>query len=408
MLQSRLFAKTLREAPRDEQSINAELLLKGGFVDKLMAGVWTYLPLGFRVLSNINKIIRQEMEAIDGVEMYMPALQPREIWETTDRWKVEEMYKLKDRSGRELGLGWTHEEVITAIAVSRVQSYRDLPQYVFQIQDKFRDEPRAKSGLVRGREFLMKDLYSFHADAGDLDSFYQKIIPAYQAIFKRLGLTSYLVEASGGAFTKEFSHEFQVLSSAGEDEIFYCKECLFARNAEVLGGLSACPKCGKTLISGKSIEVGNIFKLGTKFSEAFGLTYQSESGEKLPVVMGSYGIGPGRLMGAIVEVSHDDQGILWPPEAAPFLVHLLFLSGSARDTAQKIYQEFQKKNVPVLFDDRPDKTPGEKFTDADLIGIPWRAVVSDRTMKEDKIEVKKRNETEGTLMDMASFLKLVC
>ncbi len=408
MLQSRLFAKTLREAPRDEQSINAELLLKGGFVDKLMAGVWTYLPLGFRVLSNINKIIRQAMEAIDGVEMYMPALQPREIWETTDRWKVEEMYKLKDRSGRELGLGWTHEEVITAIAVSRVQSYRDLPQYVFQIQDKFRDEPRAKSGLVRGREFLMKDLYSFHADAGDLDSFYQKIIPAYQAIFKRLGLTSYLVEASGGAFTKEFSHEFQVLSSAGEDEIFYCKECLFARNAEVLGGLSACPKCGKTLISGKSIEVGNIFKLGTKFSEAFGLTYQNESGEKLPVVMGSYGIGPGRLMGAIVEVSHDDQGILWPPEAAPFLVHLLFLSGSAHGTAQKIYQEFQKKNVPVLFDDRPDKTPGEKFTDADLIGIPWRAVVSDRTMKENKIEVKKRNETEGTLMDMASFLKLVC
>jgi prolyl-tRNA synthetase len=408
MLQSKLFAKTLREAPKDDISTNAELLIRGGFVDKLMAGVWTYLPLGWRVLARIDAIIREEMDTIGGVELHMPTLQPREVWEVTDRWRVEEMYKLKDRSGRDLGLGWTHEEIITKIAIPFIASYRDLPQYVYQIQTKFRDEPRAKSGIIRSREFSMKDLYSFHATKEDLDTFYEIAAGAYRKIFERMGLTAYCVEASGGAFTKEFSHEFQVLSDAGEDEIYYCTACSFARNKEVIEDFKTCPKCKGELKMGTSIEVGNIFKLGTKFSEAFGLFYTNEAGEKLPVYMGSYGIGPGRLMGTLVEVHHDDHGIVWPEAVSPFTVHILPLSASVKEKGRAVYQQLARKGVPALFDDRDEKTPGERFGDADLIGIPWRVVVSEKTMKENKIEVKKRNEHDAVLMDIASFLKLVC
>ena len=406
MLQSKLFSKTFHEAPKDDTSLNAQLLIRGGFVDKLMAGVWTYLPLGLRVLSNINSIIREEMNRIGGVELYMPALQPREIWEAAGRWEVEEMYKLKDRSGRDIGLGWTHEEVITSIAVGRIQSWRDLPQYVYQIQDKFRDEPRAKSGLVRGREFLMKDLYSFHRSEKDLDSFYRVVTKAYETIFKRAGLEAYVVEASGGAFTKDYSHEFQVLSDAGEDTIFYCLKCSFARNAEIAGGLAQCPNCKGELRRGTSIEVGNIFKLGTKFSEAFGLNFQNENGEKEPVVMGSYGIGPGRLLATIVEVHHDDKGIVWPVSVAPFQAHILYLSESVRAEAERVYTALTEKRIPVLFDDRDEKTPGERFSDSDLLGIPWRIVMSEKTVAEKKFEVKRRDETKAILMDLQSFLKI--
>ena len=407
MLQSKLFSQTLREAPKDDISTNAEFLIRGGFVEKLMAGVWTYLPLGYRVLENVNTIIREEMNAIGGVELLMSALQPRELWDTTDRWKVEEMYKLKDRSGRDLGLGWTHEEAITHIAKTHIHSYRDLPQLVYQIQTKFRDEPRAKSGLIRGREFLMKDLYSFHRNKEDLVAFYDRVAEAYRAIFKRTGLTAYLVEASGGAFTKEFSHEFQVLSPAGEDETVYCKKCSFARNAEVTGDLKNCPTCSGDLDRGKSIEVGNIFKLGTKFSQAFDLSYQNENGEKELVWMGSYGIGPGRLVGTVVEVHHDEKGIIWPASVAPFMAHILFLSDSAKKHAVELYETLTENKISVLLDDRADKTPGERFSDADLIGIPWRIVISDKTIAENKIEVKKRNEPSPALMDTKSFLQLI-
>jgi len=407
MLQSKLFAKTLREAPKDDVSKNAEFLIRGGFVDKLMAGVWTYLPLSWRVIENINGIIREEMERIGGVELHMPTLQPREIWETADRWKVEEMYKLKDRSGRDIGLGWTHEEVITKIATSFINSYRDLPQYLFQIQTKFRDEPRAKSGLIRGREFLMKDLYSFHRTQKDLDEYYDKVADAYRTIFKRMGLEAYYVEASGGAFTKEFSHEFQVVSDAGEDEIVHCTSCAFARNKEVIGDFKTCPQCKGALASSKSVEVGNIFKLGTKFSEAFGLFFTDEDGGKKPVVMGSYGIGPGRLLGTIVEISHDNHGIIWPDAVAPFLVHVLALSREVEDEAKKVVTMLEKENISVLFDDRTDKTPGERFSDADLIGIPWRVVISEKTLRENKIEIKKRNEAAASFMDFESFIALV-
>jgi len=264
------------------------------------------------------------------------------------------MYKLKDRSDRDLGLGWTHEETVTKIATSFINSYRDLPRSVYQIQTKFRDEPRAKSGIIRGREFLMKDLYSFHRNRADLDEFYARVADAYRAIFARAGLTAYCVEASGGAFTKEFSHEFQVISDAGEDETVYCTQCSFARNKEVIGDFKKCPNCDGALAIGTSIEVGNIFKLGTKFSEAFGLFYTDESGEKQPVVMGSYGIGPGRLMGTIVEVSHDARGIIWPASVAPFTVHVIALSEGSRVVAGKIYEDLKKKGVEVLYDDREE------------------------------------------------------
>ncbi len=407
MLQSQLLAKTLREAPKDEISTNAQFLIRAGFVDKLMAGVWTYLPLGLLVLENINTIIREEMRRIGAVEMLMPALQPKELWETTDRWKVEEMYKLHDRSDRDIGLGWTHEEAVTKIATSFINSYRDLPQYLFQIQTKFRDEPRAKSGLIRAREFLMKDLYSFHRTTEELDSFYLIVSDAYRAIFKRMGLSAYYVEASGGAFTKEFSHEFQVLSQAGEDEIVHCGTCSFARNKEVVGDFKVCPLCGGSLTISKSIEVGNIFKLGSKFSEAFGLFFTDEDGTKKPVIMGSYGIGPGRLMGTIVEISHDERGIIWPMVVAPFLVHVLALSQDAQAKAQKFVTKLEHRGISVLFDDRPDKTAGERFSDADLIGIPYRIVLSDKTLQDNKIEVKKRNEQNPVLMSEEEFFNVV-
>src|SRR3989344_8260073 len=414
MLQSKLFSQTLREAPKDDVSTNAEFLIRGGFVEKLMAGVWTYLPLGYRVLENVNAIIREEMNAIGGGGLLFSAVPPRELWGTTNRWKVEEMYKLKDRSGRDLGLGGTHEEAITHIAKTHIHSYRDLPQLVYQIQTKFRDEPRAKSGLIRGREFLMKDLYSFHRDEKDLDAFYKIADEAYRKIFKRCGLHVYVTEASGGTFTKQFTHEYQVLSEAGEDWIVYCKQCGYAQNKEIssLKEEDECPKCEGIMKLGKSIEVGNIFKLGTKFSEAFGLYYSDEKGQKHPVVMGSYGIGPGRLLATIVETHNDAKGILWPESVAPFSVHLTALFGkegsdAVKKAAEKLYEELLAKKVEVLYDDRADKTAGEKFAAADLIGIPLRVVVSEKTLEKKGIEVKRRGEKEARIVSEKEMLKML-
>lgn len=415
MRQSQLFGKTVREAPSEEVAVNAKLLLRGGFVHKTMAGVYDYLPLGFRVLEKINTIIREEMNAIGGQELFLSAFQPRERWQKTGRWDTanDVMYQFKDNSGHELGLGWTHEEAIADIARSSIRSYKDLPLAVYQIQTKFRDEPRAKSGLVRGREFLMKDLYSFHKDEKDLGRFYKFADRAYQKIFKRLGITAYVTEASGGTFTKEFTHEYQVISESGEDWIMYCSLCRFAQNKEVsnLREGEVCPRCTQGKIQhARSIEVGNIFKLGTKFSEAFGLTFADALGVMRPVVMGSYGIGPGRALGTIVEISHDDRGIIWPDAVAPFLVHLVALIGKekhsrVRREAEKLYAHFLAKGIEVLYDDRGDNTAGEKFADADLIGIPWRVVVSVKTLQKKKLEVKRRLASKPSLMTLKDFLK---
>ena len=406
----------MRENPKDEVSVNAKLLERGGFVYKTMAGVYDYLPLGLKVLCNINAIIRKEMDAIGGQEVFLSALQPKDRWEKSGRWKALQdiMYQFKDHSGREVGLASTHEEAAAEIATTSVFSYKDLPFSIYQIQTKFRDEPRAKSGVIRGREFLMKDLYSFHRDEADLDRFYKIADRAYRKIFKQCELDALVTEASGGTFTKEFTHEYQVASNAGEDWTVYCEICRFAQNKEVsaLEEGGRCPKCGGAMKVVKSIEVGNIFKLGTKFSDAFGLFYTAEDQTKKPVIMGSYGIGPGRLMGTIVEVHQDERGIVWPEIVAPFSVHLIELCGkektnvtNVKKAAEKLYESLLAKGTRVLYDERGEKTAGEKFADSDLIGIPWRVIVSEKTLEKKGIEVKKRSEPKAKICSVKEFLE---
>ncbi len=407
MLQSKLFGKTQKEPPKDEVSLNAVFLTRGGFVDKLTAGVYTYLPLGLRVLNKIKQIVREEMNAIDGQEILMPAIHPKEVWEKTNRWTdpgTEVMFQFKGRSGKEYGLGWTHEEIITPLVRKFVNSYKDLPIYLYQIQDKFRNEPRAKSGLLRGIEFSMKDLYSFHKDEKDLDDYYQKALIAYQKVFIRCGLDSLVTEASGGSFSK-YSHEFQVLTEYGEDLIYYCKKCHYAQNkeiAEIKAG-DICPKCKNEIAEGKAIEVGNIFQLKTKYSEPFNLEYVDEAGKRKPVIMGCYGIGPSRVMGSVVEIHHDKNGIVWPKSIAPFFVHLIQLGqeNEVAKSAEKVYNKLLDKNVEVLFDNRADLSAGQKFAEADLIGIPYRLVISKKTGT--KIELKKRNEDKTKLIGISEL-----
>jgi len=346
MLQSKLFTKTKREAPKDEESINAQLLIRAGFVDKLMAGVYTYLPLGWRVLKKIENIIREEMNAIGGQEIFMPALQPKENWATTGRWdSMDDLYKVKDSSDREFALGPTHEEIVTPLAKKFINSYKDLPLCVYQFQNKFRMELRSKSGLLRGREFAMKDLYSFHIDEKDLDKYYEKAIKAYENIFNRAGLggKTHITFASGGSFSK-YSHEFQTLSDAGEDIIYICQKCGQAINKEIFGEIKICPNCeGKDFKEEKAIEVGNIFKLGTKYSAPFNLKYKDENGKEKDVVMGCYGIGPSRVMGTVVEINHDEKGIIWPESVAPFKAHLIDLRPAAngKQQGEKLYKSLQ-------------------------------------------------------------------
>ncbi|MEK7652975.1 MAG: aminoacyl--tRNA ligase-related protein [Patescibacteria group bacterium] len=414
MLQSKLFGKTLKNPPKDEVSVNAKLLAQAGFIDKLSAGIYSYLPLGLKVLNKIKQITREEMDAIGGQEILMPTLQPAEPWKTTGRWDdpgKEVMFQFEGRSGKDFGLGWTHEEIVTPLAKKFISSYKDLPVYVYQIQDKFRNEPRAKSGLLRGIEFSMKDLYSFHRDEKDLEKYYQKALEAYQKVFKRCGLDALVVEASGGSFSK-YSHEFQVLTPNGEDTIFYCEKCRYAQNKEiadvsaisgsVLGGGGKCPKCGGKIMAGKTIEVGNIFQLKTKYSAPFKLEYADEKGQPQPVVMGCYGIGPSRVMGAIAEIYHDKNGIIWPQSVAPFQIHLISLQEDKK--AGKIYDELKGQGIEVLFDDRDDSA-GAKFADADLIGIPYRVVVSKKTG--DGVEVKKRGENKVEVMKINKLIKTI-
>ena len=408
MLQSELFTKTKREAPKDEEAINAQLLIRAGFIDKLMAGVYTFLPLGLRALKKIENIIREEMIKIGGQEILMPTLQPKSNWERTGRWKsLDSLFQLKSRNLQiEYALGPTHEEVVSPLVKKFVFSYKDLPFYVFQIQNKFRDEIRVKSGLLRTREFLMKDLYSFHRDEKDLDKYYEKAAAAYQNIFKKVGLShlTYLTFASGGSFS-EYSHEFQTLTSAGEDTIYICEKCRVAVNQEIIKEQNSCPQCAnKKLKMEKAVEVGNIFKLKTKYSAPFNLKYKDEKGREKEVIMGTYGIGLNRLMGAIVEVYHDEKGIIWPEPVAPFTAHLINLSDKQQATSKKIYNTLQKAEIEVLYDDRENASVGEKFAEADLIGIPYRLVVSEKTG--DKIEIKKRNENKTKLISEKELINL--
>ena len=416
MLQSKLFYKTSKDISEEEKSTNAQLLIRAGFVDKLMAGVYTYLPLGLRVLNKIKNIVREEMNAIGGQEILMPALTPKENWTTTGRWdSIDVLFKLKGAGDREYALGSTHEEIVTPLAKKIINSYKDLPLAVYQIQDKFRDEPRAKSGLLRGREFSMKDLYSFHADEADLDSYYEKAKEAYLKFFKRCGLAAMVVEASGGTFSK-YSHEFQVLTESGEDIIFYCEKCLYAQNKEITEYKAGdkCRKCGGKMREGKAIEVGNIFKLKNKFSEAFDLNFLDKDGKKNLVMMGCYGIGPSRVLGTVAEISHDEKGIIWPKEIAPFDVHLVALFGKDEKINKKISAEslrlhdsLQKDGFEVLYDDREEVSAGVKFGESDLFGIPTRLVISEKTLAKDSVEIKKRNSVEMELSKLNKIVKLL-
>ncbi|MBI5046015.1 MAG: prolyl-tRNA synthetase [Candidatus Niyogibacteria bacterium] len=408
MRQSKLFTKTQKDAPKDEISVNAQMLARAGFTDKLMAGVYTYLPLGFRALKKIENIIREEMENAGGQEILMPSLQPKENWTVTGRWEtMDDLYKVTDKSGKEFALGPTHEEIIVPLAKKFISSYKDLPLYLFQIQNKFRMELRAKSGLLRGREFLMKDLYSFHKDEADLNEYYEKMKGAYRNIFEKAGVggITYITFASGGSFSK-YSHEFQTVTSAGEDTIYLCESCRVAVNKEMRDEQDSCPVCGnKNLTEKRSIEVGNIFNLKTKFSDAFGLSYKDENGKERPVLMGCYGIGLGRLLGAIVEVHHDAKGMVWPEKVAPYLAHLINIADSS-NVADNLYDELSAIGVEVLYDDRGNKSPGEKFADSDLLGMPNRVVISDKTIEAGKYEIKKRSEKEVKLISRDELLNM--
>ncbi len=403
MRQSQLFAKTERSDPKDEAAVNAKLLERGGFIYKNSAGVYSYLPLGWRVMQKIAAIIREEMNAIGGQEMQMPALVEKKYLDATGRWDVEIGFEVlgKGEKKSNFGLGWTHEEVLTAIASKYISSYKDLPFAAYQIQTKFRNEPRAKSGLLRGREFMMKDLYSFHASEGDLHPYYERVALAYKKIFDRCGIHAIYTLAAGGVFTAGHTHEFQVVADIGEDTIYVCEKCGYAENKEIskLKGGDICSECSGTVHEKKSIEVGNIFPLGTKYSEALGLTFKDEDGKEKYVVMGSYGIGLGRVMATIVEVLHDDAGIVWPESVAPFKAHILALNGA---DGGKLYGALQKEKIEVLYDDR-DASAGEKFAGADLIGIPWRLVVSPKLG--DKVEVKKRGDKNAETMSVAEAVK---
>ncbi|MBI2604259.1 MAG: hypothetical protein HYW56_01830 [Candidatus Harrisonbacteria bacterium] len=411
MLFSQLFSKTTKAFPKDEEAVNAKYLLRGGFIRKMSAGVFTFLPLGFRVLQKVVNIVREEMNAIGAEELLMNALVAKEYWTKTGRWDVDVVYKLKNQAGEEFGLGWTHEEVITAIAQHFIQSYKDLPKAVYQIQTKFRSEPRAKNGLLRGREFMMKDLYSFHADKADLDAYYATVIKAYEKIMKRIGLQYVIAEATGGAFTKEYTHEFQVLGSSGEDTVYYCEKCRYAQNKEVaspdmISSAGKCPKCGGKILSGSAIEVANVFRLGTRYSDAYGVKFLDKDGTSKPVVMGSYGIGPSRIVATVVEVSHDERGIIWPKSIAPFAAHLVLLGDGKKEAAaaKKLYADLMKRGVEVLFDNR-DVSAGEKFADADLLGVPLRIVVSAKTVAAKRVEVKERASGKAKLVSVSVFMK---
>jgi prolyl-tRNA synthetase len=406
MLQSRLFTKTRKDAPKDEVAKNAELLIRGGYIHKEMAGVYSYLPLGLRVLKKIEQLIREEMDAIGGTEMRTSVLQNKEVWEKSGRWDdavVDNWFKTSLKNGGEIGLSFTNEEAYSSLLTQYISSYKDLPIYPYDFKNIFRNEVRSKSGILRGREFYWKALYSFSKNVAEHEDFYERCKQAYINIFKKVGIgdITYLTFASGGSFSK-YSHEFQTLTSAGEDEIYVDKKKGIAVNKEVLNDevLTDLGINKEDLIEEKAVEVGNIFSLGTKFSEPFGLTYKNDKGEEQLVVMGSYGIGLGRLMGTVVEALSDDKGIVWPKSIAPFRVHILSLKQD--EEAKKLYDALTREGIEVLLDDR-DASAGEKFADADLIGIPSRVVVG-KNAASGKYELKDRKSGEEKLLDLSELI----
>jgi len=413
MRQSQLFSKIKKESPQEAKVISHQLLAKADYISQLASGVYSFLPLGKRVHDKIENIIREEMINIGAQEVYLPVLIPKRLWQITDRWeKIEPpLFKLRDIHGKEFGLGPTHEEVMTELARTRIKSYKDLPLSLFQIQSKFRNEMRPSGGLLRVREFIMKDLYSFHPTKEESLSFYQKVKKAYFKIFKRCGLKKVIcVEAEPGTIGGELSHEFMVLAETGEDSVLICQKCgLGAKKIEKTGAKNICSKCHGNLVKKNCIEIGHIFYLGEKYSKDLEANFVDKKGQKKKIIMGCYGIGVGRLMASIAEVFHDERGIIWPMEVAPFQIHLIsLLSAGKQNRAEKIYRNLEKRGIEVLYDDRTEKTAGEKFAEADLIGIPYRMVISEKTLGKDSVEVKKRSEKKVKLIKIRDLVKFLC
>ena len=409
MRYSNLFGKTTKDAPHDADSFNAKLLTQGGFIHQLMAGAYTYLPLGLRVLDKVKQIVREEMNTIGGQEINIPMLTPKKVWEDTGRWGIDVLFKLEGAGGKELALAATAEDMVTPLVKEYVRSYKDFPVLLYQINDKFRNEPRAKSGLLRGREFSMKDLYSFHLTQEGFEEFYEKSKQAYLNVYRRCGLNALVVKASGGDFTKRYSHEFQVETDAGEDRVYIHKQTGEAFNREVVP--EGDWENTDLYDIKKTIEVGNIFPLESRFSDAIDFTVTDADGKPTKVIMGSYGIGPSRVMGSIVEVHHDEKGILWPKAVAPFHVSLITITGKEgsqrlEEIASDIHDDLEASGIEVLWDER-DLRPGEKFADADLIGLPLRLVLSEKTLAEDSVEWKERHETDTRLVKISEIIEQV-
>lgn len=410
MRYSKLFSKTLKTAPASADTVNHKLLVQAGYVRQVMAGVYTYTPLGLRVLNKISQIVREEMDAIGGQEVLMPLLHPSALWKQTGGWdKIGVLFKIKSRTDKEYALAQSNEETVTPLAKEWIHSEKDLPLAIYHINWKFRDELRSKSGILRGREFLMKDMYSWHKDQADFDQFYAKAKAAYMRVFSRLGLTAKATEASGGAFTEKVSYEFEVLTDAGEAPILYCDQCDYCVNVDDIKTYKegdACPSCGKDKLKlAMASEVGNVFDLGTKYTKAFDVTILGKDKEKIYPIMGCYGIGISRTMGVIVEKFHDERGIVWPQSVAPFQLQLVSLNTNDENVVAKadsLYEQLTDKGIEVLYDDRADVGAGQKLTDADLLGIPYRAIVSAKTG--DKIELKKRSEKESELVSATELI----
>jgi len=409
MKQSQLFTKTRKDAPADETAKNAQLLIRAGFVHKEMAGVYSLLPLGMRVVENIKKIVREEMNKIGGQEIIMSSMQSKETWSPSNRWDddvVDVWFKSELHAGGQIGFGWSHEEAIVRMMKDHINSYKDTPVYLYQFQNKMRNELRAKAGLMRGREFVMKDMYSLSSTPEEHDSFYNESIEAYKRVFDRLGVgnDTFVTFAAGGAFT-EFSHEFQTICESGEDITYINREKNIAINEEVLNDktLGELGVDEDELEKVVTAEVGNIFNFGTEKCEQMDLYFTNAEGEKTPVHLGSYGIGITRMVGVIADKDSDENGLVWSDEIAPFRVHIVSIGQDEKAT--ELYEQLSAKGIEVLLDDR-DTRPGQKFADSDLIGIPHRVTISGRSLENGGFEYKKRIEKEPQIMSEAEVLEL--
>jgi len=405
---SQLAFKPLNNPPSDADTKNHQLLVQAGYVRQLMAGVYSYTPLGLRVLNKIRNVIRTQMNQVGGQEILMPMLHPKQNWLITGGWhNIDVLFKIQSRTKREYALGQSHEEVITPLAKEVIKSYRDLPLAMYQIHWKFRDELRAKSGILRGREFEMKDMYSWHETQEDFERFYEQVKKAYIKAYKQVGLTAKVTEASGGSFSQKISYEFMVLTDAGEDDIFYCESCDYCVNKEITKVKEGdiCPKCQASKLKlARASEVGNVFDLGTKYTQDFELTYTNQEGEKKHPIMGCYGWGTTRTMGVIVEKYSDQNGIIWPQAVAPFDAHLININMD-QSQAENLYQQLQSQGVELLWDDRENESAGSKFAAADLLGIPFRLIISEKNKQ--LVEVKNRSTGEIQLVEVKQLAQLI-